>query len=279
VAAHLTKVLYVLGCQHSGSTLVGNLLGERPGHVSAGELRMAWRQWLRPDARCGCGELLRACPFWREVSIEAAARSLGVPEAARLDARLAATRRLPALAARHMEAQAAPLRAALARLHERVAAAAGAEVVVDTSKIPAAARLLEDAATIDLRVVHLVRDSRGVLASHRRRGSPGLPGRTLLALWSAWNLYAERRYGARARVRYEDVADGRVVPLGTHHTVDGNRGRFRTGSIRLSEDLRWRHELDASDRALAIAMTGPLLHRYGYLPRASSSTASVLETI
>jgi hypothetical protein len=80
-------------------------------------------------------------------------------------------------------------------------------------------------------------------------------------------------------VRYEDVADDRMVAIGTHHTVDGNRGRFRSGSMQLSEDVRWRQELDASDRALAIALTGPLLHRYGYLPRASSSTASVLDTI
>ena len=134
MAAGLTSVRYVLGVQHSGTTLLGNLLGNRPGYVSVGELRMAWRQWLNPDARCGCGELARACPFWREVSIERAAGDLGVEGAARVDARLAATRRLPALAAGRLEGEAAPLRAAYARLQQRVAAAAGAEVVVDTSK-------------------------------------------------------------------------------------------------------------------------------------------------
>jgi hypothetical protein len=276
----LTSVLYVLGVQHSASTLVGNLLGNRPAHASVGELRMAWRQWLNPAARCGCGEFAHACPFWREVSIERAAGDLGVEAAARLDARLAATRRLPALAAGRLEAEAAPLRAAYARLQQRVAAAAGAEVVVDTSKIPSGALLLERAPSTDVRVTHLVRDSRGVLASHRRRGSPGFPGRTLMGIWSVWNVYAERRYGAGARVRYEDVADGRVVEPGVHHTIDGNRGRFRTDAVRLDEDLRWRTELGAPDRALALALTGPLLVHYGYLPRAaSSSNASVLETI
>ncbi len=191
MAAGLTSVRYVLGVQHSGTTLLGNLLGNRPGYVSVGELRMAWRQWLNPDARCGCGELARACPFWREVSIERAAGDLGVEGAARVDARLAATRRLPALAAGRLEGEAAPLRAAYARLQQRVAAAAGAEVVVDTSKTPSTALLLERSPSADVRVTHLVRDSRGVLASHRRRGSPGFPARTLMGIWSAWNAYAE----------------------------------------------------------------------------------------
>jgi hypothetical protein len=275
----VTTVLYVVGPTHSGSTLLGNLLGERTGHVSVGELRMAWRQWLRPEACCGCGELVRDCPFWREVSIERAAGELGVEAAVRLDSRLAATRRLPQLAAGRLETEAAPMRAAFARLQERVAAVAGAEVVVDTSKVPAGALLLERSA-LDLRVVHLVRDSRGGLASHRRRGSPNFTGRTLMALWTVWNTHAQRRYGARARIRYEDVTDGRTVELGVHHTIDGNRGRFRTGQMRLDEDLRWRTELGPADRALAAALTGPLLPLYGYLPRrASSSSVSVLETI
>jgi hypothetical protein len=280
VAAGLTTVLYVLGSTHCGSTVLGNLLGERTGHVSVGELRMAWRRWLQPEAPCGCGALLHDCPFWREVGIERAAGELGVEAAARLDARLMTTRRLPGLARGRLEPEAALLRDAFTRLQTRVAAVAGADVVVDTSKVPGAAVLLERA-PVELRVVHLVRDSRGVLASHRRRGSPNFTGRTLMALWSAWNAFAGARYRAAPRVRYEDAADGRFVSLGVHHTVDGNRNRFRTGELKLAEDLRWRTALGVSDRALAFALTGPLLARYGYLPRrgAWSSSSWVLDTI
>jgi hypothetical protein len=275
----VTTVLYVLGPTHCGSTVLGNLLGERPGHVSVGELRMAWRRWLDPEAHCGCGEPVRSCPFWREVSIERAAGDLGVAAAAQLDSRLMATRRLPELAAGRMERDATPLRAAYTRLQEAVAAASGASVVVDTSKVPGAAVLLERA-PVELRVVHLVRDSRGVLASHRRRGSPNVPGRTLMALWSAWNAFADQRYGSGGRVRYEDAADGREIELGVHHTIDGNRNRFRSGRLALVQDMRWRSQLGRADRALALAFTGPLLARYGYLPRTASSSSSwVLDTI
>jgi hypothetical protein len=101
-----------------------------------------------------------------------------------------------------------------------------------------------------------------------------------MALWSAWNAFADRRYGAAARIRYEDAADGRVVALGVHHTIDGNRNRFRSGAFTLAEDLRWQTELGRADRALALALTGPLLARYGYLPRAASRSSSrVLDTI
>jgi hypothetical protein len=240
---------------------------------------MAWRRWLDPEARCGCGEPVRSCTFWREVSIERAAGDLGVAAAARLDSRLMATRRLPELASGRLESEAAPLRAAYGRLQEQVAATAAASLVVDTSKVPGAAVLLERA-PVELRVAHLVRDSRGVLASHRRRGSPNVPGRTLMALWSVWNAFADRRYGSDTRIRYEDAADGREIELGVHHTIDGNRNRFRSGPMRLAEDVRWRSQLGRGDRALALALTGPLLARYGYLPRAASSSSSwVLDTI
>jgi hypothetical protein len=191
-----------------------------------------------------------------------------------------ATRRLAELARGRLEGDAAPLRAAFTRLQQRVAAVAGADVVVDTSKVPGGAVLLERAA-VDLRVVHLVRDSRGVLASHRRRGSPSFSGRTLMALWTAWNAFADRRYGADVRMRYEDAADGRTVSLGVHHTADGNRNRFRTGEVTLVGDVRWRSSLSGRDRALAFGLTGPLLARYGYLPRRATSSSSswVLDTI
>jgi hypothetical protein len=58
-----------------------------------------------------------------------------------------------------------------------------------------------------------------------------------------------------------------LAALRPHHTVAGNQTRFRTGEVPLRLDSRWRCELAPGDRALAIALTGPLLLRHGYLSR------------
>jgi hypothetical protein len=56
-----------------------------------------------------------------------------------------------------------------------------------------------------------------------------------------------------------------LARLGVHHTAFGNPGRFQTGEIPLRKDMRWRRELSIGEHALALALTWPLLLRYGYL--------------
>src|SRR4051812_41441772 len=65
-ALRLPKVLFVTGSFRSGSTVLGNVLGELDGYVSVGEVLSLWRNGLG-GGRCGCGELVEDCEFWTEV--------------------------------------------------------------------------------------------------------------------------------------------------------------------------------------------------------------------
>src|SRR4029078_12568053 len=58
---------------------------------------------------------------------------------------------------------------ALERLYLGIHEATGAEVVVDSSKIPTYAMLLRRIPAVDLRIVRLVRAPRGVVHSWQRR--------------------------------------------------------------------------------------------------------------
>ncbi len=60
-------VLYIGGCQRSGSTLLDRMLGQTHGHVSAGEVTHLWARGLSANDLCGCGERFADCPFWTEV--------------------------------------------------------------------------------------------------------------------------------------------------------------------------------------------------------------------
>jgi Sulfotransferase family len=293
-------VVYLLGMPHSGTTLLSNLLGEFEGCVSIGELCFLWKRWVTGEGRCGCGRPFRECPFWHRVLVEGFGEGLDPRPLAELSHRLNVTRQLPAAiawAAGHGAGarDVDRYRAALARLYPTIAKVAESPIVIDSSKAPGIAMLLDDVPGIRAYVVHVVRDSRGALFSHRWRGSPKLPGRSKLLLWDIWHLFAELRWSRHPRyirVRYEDFVaapedtlkrilaflghPARRSPmlardrarLGPHHTVDGNPNRFTTGEIRLSQDIRWQDELSFRDRALAMAMTGPLLLRHGYLARA-----------
>ena len=70
-------VLYVGGCQRSGSTLLDRMMSQVSGHVSAGEIVHLWSRGLRSDELCGCGERFSACPFWNEVG-RVGVRGVGV---------------------------------------------------------------------------------------------------------------------------------------------------------------------------------------------------------
>ena len=301
------KVLYILGYGRSGSTLLGNLLGEVPGIFSAGELHWFWQRALRQ--RCGCGELVPECPVWSSV-LESGFGYPGpdAPDPAAIWALQRGELRVPhvwrILAMRHgiSRPSLAEYAARLARLYEATLEVTEADVVVDSSKLPSTAALLQLMPAVDPYFVHLVRDPRAVAFSwQRRRKRQGVdwdeesvrhgPGHTI-ARWMTYNTAAEViRRRSRDRfilVRYEDFVrepratlqrilgwmgrdqssvpfiDERRAELGVNHNVVGNPSRFKTGVVEIKEDAQWVDGLASWQRRAVTAGTLPLLMRYRY---------------
>jgi hypothetical protein len=304
------KVVYIGGSGRSGSTLLGLLLGELPGYFSAGELRFVWRRGLAENRLCGCGERFRDCSFWSAVGEAAFGGWDAVDPQALLDleGRLNRHRFIPAMlrpgAAPRFQHDLERYRAILASLYGAVQQVSGCEVLVDGTKEAQYAFLLRDAAGIDLRVIHLVRDSRGVAFSWNKafsdNGSDALapldhvpPARSAV-LWEAENalFHLLARLGApSALLRYEtlvasprrelervlaevglpiatealDFLEQDRVPLARQHSVSGNPMRFHDGAVALNVDEEWRNGMRRADRSLVSLITFPLLLRYGYM--------------
>jgi hypothetical protein len=279
------KVLCIAGLGHSGSTLLGALLGQLDGFFYAGELRSIARALERGEL-CGCELPLPECPVWSVVleGLKPAQLKLDERDESALGlVRQRLRRRAPD--------------GGFAALPARIAATTGSRVVVDSSKWPGYASLLEQIDGVGLAVVHLIRDPRGVVHSRQKRGlragrPPELsPVRSALQ-WNVWNpvIEAAWRDGRYARLRYEDfVAKPEeavhrlarlageeagqtlftapdTVELDTTHSVAGNRNRFQKGSVRIALDEEWRtpQGLSPVDRRLVGALTWPLRLRYGY---------------
>jgi sulfotransferase family protein len=225
-----TRVLYLGGLGRSGTTLLERLLGELPGAVSLGEVVHLWERCVVDGERCGCGVPFRECPFWAQVG-ELAFGGWDRVDVERLRSLKQAadrTRYIPALARRELPAELHTRLSAYldhyTRLYRAVQRASGAEVVIDSSKHAALAFCLRWAAhagtgELDLRVIHVVRDSRGVAYSWtkqvRRPEGLSAPGE-FMAQWSPaktavhWNAenaafaLLARRGTTTTRLRYEE---------------------------------------------------------------------------
>jgi hypothetical protein len=222
------KVLYVMGQDRSGSTILGSVLGQVEGFAHLGEVRHMWGAGLFRDGLCGCGATVRRCELWPGAVAEALGGD-ATPEAVVTWLREALRlRNLPALQRTPQGSQpsvpgAAAYVSIAARLYPAVARRTGARVLVDTSKSPVYGAILAAVPGIDVWFVHLVRDPRATAYSWQRvKASPGRPGGRMwrITAWRsarAWvlaNLAADRvrrNHPQRAvLLRYEDfVTDPR----------------------------------------------------------------------
>ncbi len=264
----MTKLIYIGGYGHSGSTLLEYLLTGCTELVACGEVASVVRDRLKKQ-QCTCGRRSQACPIWSQVLSSDAPLSEKTHEALTL--------------------------ALLARLGKRY------DLMVDSTKTASGHALapfrLRRALGRDFLLIHLVRDPRAVAWSaikktERRSMMVNRPlycARVALA-WSAANLACEMfgllhptRY---LRLRYEDFVATprksldqilqRVSPgakwhaetLGVtdnRHQLYGNRMRGKPLTFAdVKQDRAWETEMPASYRGVVSPLSALLRLRYGY---------------
>jgi hypothetical protein len=304
----VVRVVFLGGLGRSGTTLLERMLGELPGVCPLGEVVHLWQRDLCDDERCGCGERFSVCGFWREVGLRAFGgwQNIDVVRILALRDAVERTRHIPRLASGRLPDTHEPLVSEYAdyyrRIYQAAAETAGAGLVVDSSKHASLAYCLRWAPDLDLRVVHVVRDSRGVAyswtktvvrpESHRGDQMTRYPPSRSAMLWNTHNAAFDllrRRGVAVHRIRYErllaapadtlrevaafagladtgplDFLTDHSVRLGICHSAAGNPMRFVTGELPLHRDEAWRTALPPGQRRLVGALTAPLLTAYGY---------------
>jgi Sulfotransferase family len=208
----------------SGSTLLERLLGELDGVCPAGEVVHLWRRGVREDERCGCGEPFSVCPFWQQVGKAAFAGwdKVDVDQVARLHASVDRSRFMPLLSTAASRRAFFPgleeYTAYYARTYGAIAEVSNSDVVIDSSKHASLAYCLRSCPDLDLRVVHVIRDSRAVAYSWSRIVQrPETTTETHIATYSAasaairWNLQNSALQllshlgPPTLQVRYEDL--------------------------------------------------------------------------
>lgn len=307
------RVLYIAGCGRSGTTILDTLLGNHPKMESVGEATNIVRNaWLSDDGYCACGEPGRACPFWTEVRRvwERRVGTVDLGDYEQTVRKIESRSRLSFV--QRLFRRGDPRYLEYVRLTVGLLAAirdvSGSEIVVDSSKGAARALALSTVEGVDLRLVHLVRDCRGVLWSGKKRfrknARAGISkddgGKNILRtmeIWTVANVITDllRRRLPRdksIRLRYEDliaepsvelkrIGDLLEMDLETvasaatngesmtlGHTIAGNRLRM-SGAVRLRPDVEWLERLNWREQAACWGLVGWLMKSYGYRWRAN----------
>jgi Sulfotransferase family len=303
------RLLYVGGFGRSGSTLVGRVLGQASGALCVGETCYLPTRGLSENVQCGCGTAFRNCSFWGEVGERAfggwdAVDRDRLLEADRLTSRYRTLPRQPAPGQRKALAAATGFYVDWLRdLFDAIGEVSEAEMIVETSKDPWFAGLLTRMPDRDVRIIHLVRDSRAVAYSWTRsKQAPGPVGQRnympkfrpfdAALRWSIANTsfhllsrgasaYArigyerfvadphgtlrglEKTAGSSVDLPYTELSDDSVL-LSSHHIFSGNPMRDRTGWLEMRIDDEWRSRLPTRQMMEVTAVTWPLLGLYGY---------------
>ena len=215
------KTLYIGGAGRSGSTLLEMILGNVPGFFSVGEVRFFWQYILRDDIMCGCGEMLRQCPFWKDVTSRLAANHIDFERLAILNHKLNRTRNLPRITRTSFIGAANQWRelvSATKLLYQEIENATGNLILVDSSKVPSQFAILRQAQSVDLRLLHLVRDGRAVAYSWNKRqkaelaikgGGAMMPRHSMFRSMLTWSFENSMtlmmsHHASSSVLRYED---------------------------------------------------------------------------
>lgn len=289
-------VLYVAGYTRSGSTLLSRMMGSLPGFFAVGEAAAHFFRFTKSiNAPCGCGLSVNACPFWKDVNF---------PEKTDASyARLFRFRNLVLLESyrRRHPRESQELIDSMSLLFRTIAEKTSARVIVDSSKTPLHAQFLSWIPDIDLHVIQLVRDPRGVASSYSspKRYLPTLSPLRVTTGWIGLNLgceYLQGRVSHFWRLRYEDFvkapqrytaqiaselgyrgdtgalfSDQSTVLLQPQHMLGGNPDKLDGQSV----EIKLRPvELSRATRMLVSAVSAPLLWHYRYRPMQQSAVAN-----
>jgi hypothetical protein len=302
------RYVCVPGSPFTGSTLLGTLLDSHPECASIGAAVGLIGRVDLSTYRCSCGTRFLECEFWNDIS--ARTRALGHPVKVfetgfwNTHLRLSRNRLINGVLVRSLGWE--PLNAVRDAVVRRVPGArraisqmgwntwslasavlerTGKTVFIDTARDHQRPKYLATHSSLDLKVIHLIRDPRGNSASIMKHA--GVDVAAAARQWKHYNVEAARmkRYlapGSWLSLRYEELcADPRGVmnrvsdflgvgrvdaqqgaqPHQSH--IIGNKMRLK-GVAEIREDRSWQTRFNDADLAVIARIAGSTSRSLGY---------------
>lgn len=285
------RIVSIIGCGRSGSTLLEGVLHERLALNALGEVTFIWEKGWIKDELCGCGVIFRDCEFWSAV-LRDAFGTISASDARRFDDAFRAARghlRNLALAQGHFPEPSMLFIDVARALYASAMKVGGDLPLVDSSKSAAYAAALRRAGIGRQDALHMFRSASGNVHSLRTEKSrPHAASaddarlrrsKTLFHAIARWKLLNEQAH------KFTQKVDPRTVTISYEafcakpeqhiaaltaafgfeprqgrrhnfwHSVSGNPMRFDSDILPIRVDDRWRQEMGLFARLVTRGLT------------------------
>lgn len=300
-----TRFISIETTSFSGATLLVYLLGAHPQIATIAEMDGLLPSESADSYLCSCGKIIANCDFWDQVQQQMQKRNVPFdlnhfdmafkPEDGNKLRRLkyGSSRNILIDSVRDFFVHNLPrerehLRNLTNRnisLIESILAVSQKEIFVDSSKDPLRYKILGQKSELDIKIIHLVRDVRGVVASDIRHGKTEDPSdlaRSWMRRHERLSTFAQTHKDQYLRIRYEDLCREPANTLKSlfafcdadtayslesiqrddHHLI-GNSMRLN-GISDITLDERWKRSLNLDQVKEIMSVAGSLNHSFGY---------------
>lgn len=293
---------YIMGPSYSGSTLLTLLLADHPEIATVGELK-ATSMGDISSYRCSCGELLTSCSFWYKVKrmMQEQGRDFDFSDFKThfraeknplTDRLLRASLRGPLFEVMRKIGFLLSPSARRARqgiidqnrtLIEIICTLQQAGTFLDDSKEPVRLKFLLAAGWWDIRVIHLIRDGRGITNSYMRHNNATMAQAAQEWVQTQQECNRMARLLGKSRcltVHYEELCHKPEKTLTAIHQFLGLEpgasssskrtkhimgNQMRLGSLQdIRLDEKWKQAISVEDLHIFSTTTGELNHLHGY---------------
>ena len=293
------KVVFLIGSGRSGSTLIDLIVNMNPNVFGVGEIS----NWNRKvfDEYCACGEIVKTCPFWSKVILTLGWSKNDFATYKNYQYQFDAPKKGSVFDINDY-AKSAGFDDYISKSNKIFRAISDQNenrVLFDSSKSPQRAFNLSKSNLLDVKIIHLMRDPRGVVWSYKKsfvkdvKGGlqRDMKGTSLLKAVYSWMATNSRAFTTikstdvpALSVKYEkfcanpDHEINRILAfvLGEQpksqidlnesiktksHTVAGNRLRMKKNII-IKPDFAWKTNLNFIQKTFIYSLTFPLLKKF-----------------
>ena len=289
---HKKQLIYIMGAGRSGTTALSAFLGNNNNIQNIGEIHQLL-DYLDENKECSCGSLLNECDFWsKRLSKELLQLTFETRDFSnRFESHFSILKHLFKL---FNKKEIAEYKRLHSKIFKQLALYNDKAVLLDSSKYIGRALSLNKLEDLDLKVIYVVRDVRGVINSFSKKvQTPKHPFSTIfyylivnsIASFIAFFVFRKKVI----KIRYEDLIESpislfekleqflkldlediknkiknkQVFEIG--HIIGGNRIKSNK-EIYLSKDVAWRQNFNWIQRLLYYILAAPIMmiNRYRF---------------
>lgn len=181
-------IIYLVAAGHSGSTLLDLIMGSHSQIFGVGEFQ---QYFFMPGITksCMCGKKAIDCPFWKKVFKNLNLESGLTPYRKKRDFLLNRKNYLDSYHKKPINLK--KYIKLNEELYENILKYSGKKIIFDSSKWPERVELLLNSNKLDIIILHLVRNGKGVTWSWRNRHSNRGEKKTTWSVLNKWDKYPD----------------------------------------------------------------------------------------